>query len=477
MADGSRRTRRVVLLSGRNEAEAERAEDASSRRPVCGGRLCGARSSRRTSTKGAWLDEVLAGAVALPVDQVQEPFVDVDDIADVVVAALTDDRHVGPALRTDRVRGCSACRDAVAEIGKAAGRDISLRVGADRATTPRCSPNTGCRKRLHLAVEPLVHRGARQQGAIGRRCAARAGDANRGLRGFRPRDRCDRSVDATTRVRPGLAAVEHFSVVGMCCPCRRTIGGDARALGSCSTGRAAALGRPWVSAASRTRRSCPLMTAQAAVTPQVAAQLATANYGCLAGALAGTASSPADSPATAWRASLLVLVGTLAALRSQPTRLNGWGYHEPFTQQVSSRARCGVPRHRRVNSSAGSLLRTTRPTFRAHGASAGDRRRHRPVRRSQAWPGAADRRVADGVVDRGGVRGGADRLRARSMGGNHRSRNRSPSAPKPRAPRSAPRPPLLAILLVSYTLEGIGYIMARARPSSRLSSSGARQAG
>ena len=38
-------------------------------------------------SEGAWLDEVLAGSISLPVRDVQEPFVDVDDIADVVVAA------------------------------------------------------------------------------------------------------------------------------------------------------------------------------------------------------------------------------------------------------------------------------------------------------------------------------------------------------------------------------------------------------
>ena len=59
----------------------------------------------------------------------------------------------------------------------------------------------------------------------------------------------------------------------------------------------------------------PLMTAQAAITPQVAGQLATANYvGYLAGALAGTASSRLTRSAIAWRASLIVLVGTLAAM-------------------------------------------------------------------------------------------------------------------------------------------------------------------
>ena len=63
--------------------------------------------------------------MSLPVDQVQEPFVDVDDIADVVVAALTDDRHVGQLyeLTGPRLLGF---RDAVAEIGAAAGRDISF---------------------------------------------------------------------------------------------------------------------------------------------------------------------------------------------------------------------------------------------------------------------------------------------------------------------------------------------------------------
>ena len=59
----------------------------------------------------------------------------------------------------------------------------------------------------------------------------------------------------------------------------------------------------------------PLMTAQDVITPAMAGQLATANYvGYLAGALAGTASSRLIRSAIAWRASLVVLVGTLAAM-------------------------------------------------------------------------------------------------------------------------------------------------------------------
>src|ERR1700754_159035 len=59
----------------------------------------------------------------------------------------------------------------------------------------------------------------------------------------------------------------------------------------------------------------PLMTTQAALSPQAAGNLATANYvGYLAGALAGTASRRLTRSAIALRTSLVVLVATLAAM-------------------------------------------------------------------------------------------------------------------------------------------------------------------
>ena len=68
----------------------------------------------------------------------------------------------------------------------------------------------------------------------------------------------------------------------------------------------------------------PLMTAQAAVTPQLAGNLATANYvGYLAGALAGTASHRLTRSTIALRASLVVLVVTLAAMPFAPNAI-GW---------------------------------------------------------------------------------------------------------------------------------------------------------
>jgi uncharacterized protein YbjT (DUF2867 family) len=115
---------RLVLLSGRNEAEAERAE----RVVMASGlewTIVRCAFFAQNFNEGAWLDEVLAGTVSLPVDHVQEPFVDADDIADVAVAALTDDRHVGQLYELTGPRLLSF-RDAVAQIGAATGRDISF---------------------------------------------------------------------------------------------------------------------------------------------------------------------------------------------------------------------------------------------------------------------------------------------------------------------------------------------------------------
>jgi uncharacterized protein YbjT (DUF2867 family) len=86
--------RRLVLLSGRGETEAERCE-----------RIVQASGLGATIVRASWfaqnfsedflLPDVLGGVVAVPVGDVREPFVDADDIADVAVAALTDDRHEG----------------------------------------------------------------------------------------------------------------------------------------------------------------------------------------------------------------------------------------------------------------------------------------------------------------------------------------------------------------------------------------------
>ena len=69
------------------------------------------------------LEPVLSGEVALPVGDVAEPFIDAKDIADVVVAALTEDRHAGQLYEVTGPRLLTFA-EAVREIAEAAGREI-----------------------------------------------------------------------------------------------------------------------------------------------------------------------------------------------------------------------------------------------------------------------------------------------------------------------------------------------------------------
>jgi uncharacterized protein YbjT (DUF2867 family) len=66
---------------------------------------------------------VLSGEVALPAGDIPEPFVDADDVADVAVAALTEDGHVGELNELTGPRLLTFA-EAVDEIARAAGREI-----------------------------------------------------------------------------------------------------------------------------------------------------------------------------------------------------------------------------------------------------------------------------------------------------------------------------------------------------------------
>jgi uncharacterized protein YbjT (DUF2867 family) len=68
-------------------------------------------------------EPILDGEVVLPAGDELEPFVDADDIADVAVAALTDDRHIGELYELTGPRLLTFA-DAAAEIGRATGREI-----------------------------------------------------------------------------------------------------------------------------------------------------------------------------------------------------------------------------------------------------------------------------------------------------------------------------------------------------------------
>ena len=85
---------RLVLLSGRGEEEAQRSEEALASAGA-GWTIVRSAGSTRTSARATSASRSLAGELALPAGDVGEPFVDADDIADVAVAALTEDGHVG----------------------------------------------------------------------------------------------------------------------------------------------------------------------------------------------------------------------------------------------------------------------------------------------------------------------------------------------------------------------------------------------
>lgn len=124
------KARRVVLLSGRGEHEAQRTEKVV-RDSGLEWVIVRAAFFAQNFSEGAFCDDVLAGTVALPVGAIGEPFVDADDIADVAVAALTDDRHVGHEYEVTGPRLLSFA-DAIAEIDSATSRDVRFdTVGID----------------------------------------------------------------------------------------------------------------------------------------------------------------------------------------------------------------------------------------------------------------------------------------------------------------------------------------------------------
>jgi uncharacterized protein YbjT (DUF2867 family) len=115
---------RLVLLTGRGEDEAQRAE-----------REVQDTGADVTIVRCAWfmqilsedflLDSIRAGDVVLPaVDDQLDPFIDADDIADVAVAALTETGHAGQVYELTGPRLLSF-PEAIAEIAEATGRDIT----------------------------------------------------------------------------------------------------------------------------------------------------------------------------------------------------------------------------------------------------------------------------------------------------------------------------------------------------------------
>jgi len=114
--------RRLVLLSGRGEEEAQRAERAV-RESGADWTIVRCSWFSQNFSEGFFGESVAAGEVVLPATSVPEPFVDVDDIADVAAKALSEDGHVGQVYELTGPRALMF-EEAVGEIAAATGREI-----------------------------------------------------------------------------------------------------------------------------------------------------------------------------------------------------------------------------------------------------------------------------------------------------------------------------------------------------------------
>lgn len=114
--------RRLVLLSGRGEPEAQQCEEIVM---SSGAQWTVLRCSwfNQNFSENYLLEPILAGEVALPASNVVEPFVDADDIADAAVAALTDNKHVGQLYELTGPKLLTFA-EAIGQIARASGREI-----------------------------------------------------------------------------------------------------------------------------------------------------------------------------------------------------------------------------------------------------------------------------------------------------------------------------------------------------------------
>lgn len=115
---------KMVLLSGRGEKEAQVCEE-----------IVKTNAKKWTIVRASWfsqnfsesffLEPIVAGYVALPRAEALEPFTDADDIADVIVASLLEDKHNGQTYELTGPR-LLTFKEAIAEIAKAAEREIAF---------------------------------------------------------------------------------------------------------------------------------------------------------------------------------------------------------------------------------------------------------------------------------------------------------------------------------------------------------------
>ncbi len=116
--------RKIVLLSGRGEPEAQDAEEALQATGL-DWTIIRASWFHQNFSEAFFLDAVKDGTLVLPEGLAPEPFVDVEDIADIAAEALVDPRH---SRKLYEVTGPRALTfgEAVDAIARVTGREITL---------------------------------------------------------------------------------------------------------------------------------------------------------------------------------------------------------------------------------------------------------------------------------------------------------------------------------------------------------------
>lgn len=113
---------RIVMLSGRGERGAERCEEILFGSGISA-TVVRASWFTQNFTEGVLASAVQTGVLALPAGTVREPFVDVDDIAEVAVAALTGDGHDGRLYEVTGPQSLTFA-DVASLLSEFAGREV-----------------------------------------------------------------------------------------------------------------------------------------------------------------------------------------------------------------------------------------------------------------------------------------------------------------------------------------------------------------
>ena len=116
--------KKAVLLSGKGETEAERCEQVIAHSGL-DYTLVRASWFNQNFSESFLIEPVLTGFVALPMANEPIPFIDTNDIADVVVAALMDDAHNGKTYELTGPRTLTF-KEVYSEIGEALGRTFTF---------------------------------------------------------------------------------------------------------------------------------------------------------------------------------------------------------------------------------------------------------------------------------------------------------------------------------------------------------------